>query len=128
LPGQEQAVRANLREATLKLVDAATTDADQLPADFKLLPLEANLRLEKLTQRVLRDYPGVEGGFYIGGEHDEFAGYAFPTEPARGPRGPARREPPPREEQYIRIQARQSASQDSTDVLIESRDVGPSRV
>jgi signal transduction histidine kinase len=32
--------------------------------------------LRKITQSVLRSYPGVEGGFYSNGE---FVGYAFPT-------------------------------------------------
>ena len=87
-------------------------EADRISKARKGLPKDANGRLENLTQSILRDYPGVEGGFYVNHKHDEFAGYAFPTEPLRGPLHDARREPPPREEPYIRIQARQSGSQD----------------
>jgi two-component system, NtrC family, sensor histidine kinase HydH len=61
-------------------------------------------------------------------ERDEFAGYAFPTgaEAVRHP--PRRRDPPPREEPYIRLQAKQSGSQSPGSVIVQSLDVGPSRV
>ncbi len=128
LPGQEQSIRGQLREAGEKLVTAAVPEADRLAQASDGLPKDVNRRLEDITQSVLRDYPGVEGGFYVNHKHDEFAGYAFPTEPQRGPLHEKRREPPPREEPYIRIQARQSAAQDDSEVLVQARDVGPSRV
>lgn len=128
LPGQELRIREMLREASLKLVEAATEEELQSPTDFRSFPKDVNQRLEQLTHRVLIKYPGVEGGFFVNHQHDDFAGYAFPTEPARGPRHEARREPPPREEPYIRLQAKQSAQQEERDPLIQSRDVGPSRV
>jgi two-component system, NtrC family, sensor histidine kinase HydH len=132
-PGREQSIRNELREATLKLVQAAEPDVDQLPLSAKPLPPEADPRLEKLAEQVLRDYPGVEGGFFVNHERDEFAGYSFPTGPPEGPldKGPLRqkrRDPPPREEPYIRLQAKQSASQSDGIVIIQSIDVGPSRV
>ncbi len=128
LPRQEQSVRDLLRTATSKLVQAAEPDADQFSTSVKPLSQEANLRLETLTDSVLRNYPGVEGGFFVNHDRDEFAGYAFPTGPGGGPHGPKRRDPPPREEPYIRLQARQSASQGEGSIIVQSLDVGPSRV
>lgn len=128
LPGQELQIREMLRDAALKLVEAATEDESQWPDVFASLPQDLNQRLEQLTHRTLAKYPGVEGGFYINHQHDDFAGYAFPTEPVRGPGREIRREPPPREEPYIRLQAKQSSQQEEAAPLIQSRDVGPSRV
>jgi two-component system sensor histidine kinase HydH len=134
LPHQEQSVRDQLRAATSKLVQAAEPDASQISTSAKPLSPEANVRLENLTESVLRNYPGVEGGFFVNHGRDEFAGYAFPTGPGPtigpgpGPHGPKRRDPPPREEPYIRLQARQSASQGEGSIIVQSLDVGPSRV
>ncbi len=128
LPAQEQRIRESLRAACLNLVEAATDQDQQIPSDANALPVEIHQSLEKLTRQVLGQYPGVEGGFYVNHQHDDFAGYAFPTEPLHGPHREVRREPPPREEPYIRLQARQSAQQDDSEPLIQSRDVGPSRV
>ena len=128
LPGQEQSIRDQLRAATLNLANASEPEVDHLPTGSKTFPQEANLRLENLADRVLQDYPGVEGGFYVNQERGEFAGYAFPTGPDRGPHRPGRREPPPKEEPFIRLQAKQSTSHSKGDVIVESRDVGPSRV
>lgn len=127
LPGREQSIRDRLRVATLKLVQAAQSEGNLVPARGKSPATGPNRRLEQLVEGVLRDYPGVEGGFYVNHERDEFAGYAFPTGPRDGPHR-ARRDPPPREEPYIRLQARQSASQNEGDVIVQSLDVGPSRV
>ncbi|HUE16164.1 MAG TPA: histidine kinase dimerization/phospho-acceptor domain-containing protein [Planctomycetaceae bacterium] len=128
LPRQEQSVRDQLRAATSKIVQAAEPDVDQFSTSATPLSQEANFRLETLTDGVLRNYPGVEGGFFVNHERDEFAGYAFPTGPGGGPHGPKRRDPPPREEPYIRLQARQSASQGEGSIIVQSLDVGPSRV
>jgi two-component system sensor histidine kinase HydH len=128
LPRQEQSVRDQLRAATSTLVQAAEPEIDQFSTSVKPLSQEANFRLETLTDSVLRNYPGVEGGFFVNQERDEFAGYAFPTGPGGGPHGPKRRDPPPREEPYIRLQARQSASQGEGSIIVQSLDVGPSRV
>jgi two-component system sensor histidine kinase HydH len=128
LPRQEQSVRDQLRAATSKLVQAAEPDVEQFSTSVKPLSQEVNVRLETLTDSVLRNYPGVEGGFFVNHNRDEFAGYAFPTGPGGGPHGPKRRDPPPREEPYIRLQARQSASLGEGSITVQSLDVGPSRV
>jgi two-component system sensor histidine kinase HydH len=128
LPRQEQSIRDQLRAATSKLVQSAEPDVDQFLTSAKPLSHEANLGLETLTDTVLRNYPGVEGGFFVNHDRDEFAGYAFPTGRGGGPHGPKRRDPPPREEPYIRLQAQQSALLGEGSVTLQSLDVGPSRV
>lgn len=128
LPRQELAIRVRLRQASLELAAAANEPDEQLPSDAKKLPKGLNPRLEELTRDVLKNYPGVEGGFYLTNKHDNFVGYAFPSEPMRGPKHETRREPPPKEEPYIRLQAKQTAVQDESEPLIQARDVGPSRV
>jgi signal transduction histidine kinase len=126
LPGQEQTVRRQLQEAALKLVDAAAS-AENVENGDRNISHAMNQRLEELTRGALQLYPGVEGGLYFDRPRDEFAGYAFPSEPNGHPHI-ARRDPPPREEPYIRLQARQSATQEGGEPLVQSRDVGPSRV
>ncbi|OYV85430.1 MAG: hypothetical protein B7Z73_13600, partial [Planctomycetia bacterium 21-64-5] len=84
--------------------------------------------LSDICENTLRDFDGVEGGFYLNGTGDRFSGYAFPTGRPRPPRRHKRDEPPPLEEPYIRIQARQSLSLPVGEVSISVRDVGPSRV
>ena len=128
LPGQELSARSQIREATIRLAKAAEGGLDEISIDESPVSKDANLRLESMTREALQNYPGIEGGFYINHHQDEFAGYAFPSEPEHGPRPPNRREPPPREEKYIRLQARQSAGQEDSEVLIQIRDIGPSRV
>jgi signal transduction histidine kinase len=128
LPGQELQIRDTLGAAARKVAAASLPEADRLPPEFTTLPAGLHRKLERITEEVLQAYPGVEGGFYINQHHDEFAGYAFPTGPVHGPRHEKRRDPPPREEPYIRVQAEQCASQESADPLIQGRDVGPSRV
>src|SRR5438874_11109902 len=85
----------------------STTVTDTLPAHWASVA-DLNTRLRSITERVLRDYPGVEGGFFLGGDQNRFAGVAYPTGPA-GPQGsPQRNDPPPLEMPYIRAQVMQS--------------------
>jgi signal transduction histidine kinase len=126
-PGPELRIH-DLREAGQKLAAAALEQADRLPAEFRTVPPSLNQQLAEIAGQVLRAYPGIEGGFYLSGPHDEFVGFAFPTGPAHGPRHEKRRDPPPREEPYIRLQAAETASQEGSDPLIQAIDVGPSRV
>jgi two-component system sensor histidine kinase HydH len=127
LPGQEEKFRNMVHDASQRLADAATDEAVKLPDDIEVVPESTDARLTDLTRDALAGYPGVEGGFYINSA-DSFAGFAFPSDPARGPKHHGPRTPPPREEPYIRLQAHQSAMQTETSPLIQTRDVGPSRV
>jgi two-component system, NtrC family, sensor histidine kinase HydH len=89
---------------------------------------ELNRRLNIVSQAVLADFPGMEGGFYLAEGVDRFAGYAYPTAPSKHESGLLRTDPPPLEAPYIRLQAQQSLSLTDDEVLSAARDVGPSRV
>ena len=77
------AERVVLGEAT-KTISAALNELSQQyqyravsDSSWTSLPAQArDVSLRGITQTVLRSYPGVEGGFYSGGE---FLGYGFPT-------------------------------------------------
>src|ERR1700743_1544855 len=73
-------------------------------------------RFGQISEQVLKEQPGVEGGFYLNGDLDRFAGYAFPTDRPRRKQHPDKSDPPPLEEPYIRIQARDSLSLPSGEV------------
>lgn len=127
-PGQEAKIRLIMEEASHRLANAVSPEFEASIPDTGPVSAATNQRLEDLTQIVLGPYPGIEGGFFINHDLNEFAGYAFPTGPAHGPRHEKRRDPPPREEPYIRVQAEQSSNQEGTVPLVQIRDVGPSRV
>lgn len=126
LGGQELAIRETARTAGLQLAAAAASVAARESANDSSDDLNAELEL--ITRDVLSRYEGAEGGFYLSGGRDQFLGFAFPSERHPGPRHDVRRDPPPKEEPYIRLQAKQTAGQATSDPLIQSRDVGPSRV
>ena len=85
LPQREFQVRDRLREASQRMADAAKPELGPLQAEddrqFEFL----NERLRAISNRVLVDFPGVEGGFYLNAEFDRFAGYGFPTEQPDSP-------------------------------------------
>lgn len=126
-PGRQESMGAELRETTLKLAAAAEGEEGAVSASVRPVSDEIDARLEALSERILRDHPGVEGGFFVNDQADEFAGYAFPSG-ARGPHPRKRRDPPPKEEPYIRLQARLSTTQAVGTVILQTLDVGPSRV
>jgi two-component system sensor histidine kinase HydH len=126
-PGRQESMGGELRQTTLKLVAATEGEAAAVSPSVRPVSGEIDARLEALSERVLGDHPGIEGGFFVNDQADEFAGYAFPTGP-RGPHPHKRRDPPPKEEPYIRLQARQSTTQAPGTVVLQTLDVGPSRV
>ena len=112
-----------------------------------------NERLRAVSKKVLADFPGVEGGFYLNAEFDKFAGYGFPTEQPdslavggesspvpkmdRSPTGkdlaqpPVPRrgdEPPPKETPFILVEAKHSLALDAGEFHFDLRTVGHSRV
>lgn len=131
LPEREAQARARLRAAGEELAREAAPVVDGLTPGGAVPPEAAAGRLREVSTRVLRQYPGVEGGFYLAGDVDRFAGASLPGEP-HGPRPPPppppRDEPPPKEAPYIRLQARQSLDLPPEDAAVEVHDVGPSRV
>jgi signal transduction histidine kinase len=113
-PELERATRNRLREASSAMAVAAATLVERRP--------------DLSTVDAWHSQSGVEGGFYLNGELDRFAGYAFPTDRPRRKRRPDKSEPPPLEEPYIRVQVRDSLKLPPGEVSVSIRDVGPSRV
>ena len=153
LPQREFQMRDRLREASQRMADAAEPELRSFQAEGGR-PFEAlNQKLRAISDRVLADIPGVEGGFYLDAEFDRFAGFAFPTEPpdslsapddsppvpeeqpalpGKGmsqPFTPHRGdEPPPREGPFILVQVKHSLTLDPGEFQFDVRTIGPSRV
>jgi signal transduction histidine kinase len=100
-------------------------------------------RLRAISDQVLAASPGVEGGFYLDAEFDQFAGFGFPNDPYRpvppDPEDPPKGEglppgsgggddPPPKERPFIRVQAQNCLSLDPGGFDFNVRTIGPSRV
>ncbi|HVX10607.1 MAG TPA: ATP-binding protein [Pirellulales bacterium] len=128
-PELERAARNRLREASSAMAAAAGTLVDHRP-DVSTVDEwhRHSRRFGQITEQVLSKQPGVEGGFYLNGALDRFAGYAFPTDRPKRKQHPDKSDPPPLEEPYIRIQVRDSLTLPSGEVSVSIRDVGPSRV
>ena len=153
----EIAARDRLRAAAAALASDPELAA-ALPADEpgRVVPDPENRRLAAAVRRVLGGYPGTEGGVYLPGS-DQFAGtVVHAPEPAAerdakaekkdkgngkkdkkvaggkaaaAPDGPGgRRDPPPLETESIRQQCRDALAADGGAVVVEVRDIGPSRV
>jgi two-component system sensor histidine kinase HydH len=134
-----------LREASQRMANAAVPEHGRLQAEGRQFEV-LNERLRAISNRVLADFPGVEGGFYLDDEFDRFVGYGFPTDQPglppplpkakdppkeEGPRPlrPGRGDdPPPKERPFILVQAQNSSSLDPGDFNFDVRTVGPSRV
>jgi signal transduction histidine kinase len=153
LPQREFQVRDRLREASQRMAHAVEPELGHLQAQdhrrFEIL----NERLRAVSNRVLAEFPGVEGGFYLDAELDRFAGYGFPSEQPDSPSAsgdstpvpearyspvgkgiaqpPAPRrgdEPPPKEAPFILVQVKHSLALDPAEFQFDVRTVGPSRV
>lgn len=123
---RERELQSQLREASSSMAAAAVRMlSGDRPVSIEQLDARSR-KLREITAQVLKDYPGIEGGFYLDGEFDRFVGYAFPTRRPRHPRG--NDEPPPQEEPYIRVQARKSLGLLPGEYSVTVSDVGPSRV
>jgi signal transduction histidine kinase len=127
-PREQEKVKEQMQEASRKMAEAATGAVAVLPDRPGSSWDEINQRLGAIANAALADYPGVEGGFYLDAGWDRFGGFAFPTDTHRSSGSPARTDPPPREAEYIRLQAQQSLKQAGADPLVGDREVGPSRV
>lgn len=127
-PAVESAMRERLRRASARMAAAAATPIEDARPSRASDWASQGRELSEIAEQVLRSFEGVEGGFYLNGKGDRFSGYAFPTGRPRPPRRQKREEPPPLEEPYIRIQARQSLSLPAGEISVSIRDVGPSRV
>ena len=120
LPGEEPLARDEASAAVERLAeDGAPILKESLGRSNKTEPSRLERRLADLTGTVLVERPGLEGGFYLAEDLDQFTGGVFPTErpppprpppPGRNapppPPAPPRRDPPPLEGAYIRQQIR----------------------
>jgi two-component system sensor histidine kinase HydH len=145
-PHREFEERDRLREASQRMADAAVPELERWQAEDGRQFEALNKRLRAISKRVLADFPGVEGGFYLNAEFDRFAGYAFPTnqpdlpssEQVKRPTSgkgtaqssPQQRgdEPPPKEVPFILVQAKHSLALDPGEIQFDVRTVGLSRV
>lgn len=128
LPERELRARNELGEAGRRMAERAASIVASMPAGPPDELLRFDRQLHDVASEVLAEYPGVEGGFYLNAGGGMFAGYAFPTSTHKDDSGSARREPPPLETPYIRLQAQESLASQTEDSLVNVRDVGPSRV
>ena len=137
LPQGEVEAQQQLREASRRLAEGAEQEFQAQDDDSGHHFEQLNANLRKISERVLRDFPGVEGGFYLSDGIDRFAGYAFPTsEPDRLPENPPPAvrpsrlgdDPPPKESQFILQQAQHSLALETGNYQCDVRTVGPSRV
>lgn len=126
LPGQELRARTTVREASRRMAESANPVIMSSSNGTGDHLEKLNVALREIAMRVLTEFPGVEGGFYLAGGIDRFSGYAT-GKPSSHP-GPPRNEPPPLEAPYIQLQARQSLLEKSGQPLFSVRDVGPSQV
>ena len=125
LPQQELQIRTSLQEASHLRAESAGSALRSLSRDSPKQLEELHQALASVSNQVLTNFPGVEGGFYLR-EANRFSGYGFPTAGAMHPSEPSRTDPPPLEAPLIRQQAQQSLSEQSP--LFTVRDIGPSRV
>ena len=111
--------RDRLREACLRMAQAAEPEFASMETEADLRAL--NEKLRAISRRILADYQGVEGGFYLDARFDRFAGHSFPTGSDSG--APRDDNPPPKETEPILKQSRNSFWEDQDSV----QPVGPSR-
>jgi two-component system, NtrC family, sensor histidine kinase HydH len=124
LPQREFEARSQLQSASYDLAHEARSLAEDLEGKLDPDRDEVDQKLRVISQRVLREYPGVEGGFYVGLD-ERFSGYGYPTS-KHAEIDPSRNEPPPLESPLIRRQAQQTL--DSGDTAMRTEDIETSRV
>jgi two-component system sensor histidine kinase HydH len=128
-PQLERVTRERLLEASSAMAEAATQLTTPRPALGTLQEWNSVAGdLGEISDRILNRFTGVEGGFYLDRDVDRFVGYAFPTDRPQRKRRPDKSEPPPLEEPYIRVQARNSLELPKGEFSVSVHDVGPSRV
>ncbi len=125
-PERERDVREQLTAASRQMTSAAHSFAG-FPPESEDAVHQLNRELGEVTERILRDFPDIEGGFYADDRLDRFLGYAFPSR-AHPPRERDKSDPPPLEAPYIRLQARESLSSPPGETRLSVRDVEASRV
>ncbi len=124
-----------LSEASNRMIQAGSAELTRLiprwPAEVADEHwLEINHRLSELTDSILKDYPGVEGG-YFSEYGKKFVGFAYPTEPVpikrENVKGGFDRSGPP-EREFDLIEIRVNAAIRKNKVLFGVESVPPSTV
>ena len=104
IPRGEQRVRTRLVDAADRIVREAAVPLHSTGSQASLLSPADHERLAAVVAGASATFPERKRGFYIGGAQNQFAGYAYPTDPHKAQER-SRREPPPLETPYIRLQA-----------------------
>ncbi|HEY7330919.1 MAG TPA: ATP-binding protein [Gemmataceae bacterium] len=152
LPQYEAEMQKQLITASRRMAEAASQLLDTAEGrDRSKTPVEWHPRLARITAEALADLHGVEGGFYLRGE---WTGYAFPNDPharpepslpgkhvpgkkGKGKHATAletsslaeRRDPPPKERDFIYAQCKASLNPLLDDTLIvQTTVIPPSRI
>ncbi len=147
LPARQSEMQNQLTAASRRMAEeAAPLVEDAADMRKKKPPGEWHRRLADITAQSLANSPAVEGGFYLGGDWDQFTGYGFPNDPhappepppgkslppppkGKHPPDPPRRDPPPKERAFILAQCRASLTAEPTaSPIVQVLDVPPSRV
>jgi signal transduction histidine kinase len=124
LPQRELEARNDVRAASDEMAREAKELADRLRGKLDPNREETDEKLRAIANKVLQDYPGVEGGYFVALD-DRFAGYAYPTS-KHAPSTLVRNEPPPLEAPIIRKQAQECLDEGA--MSLKTEDVELSRV
>ena len=146
-PQGEEQVQNRLREASRRMADVANSEIGDWNGHQQRKFEVVNPRLRQVSDQVLREFPGVEGGFYLSDGIDRFAGFGFPTKAGARPPGggPSSTntdhtskagepsvalgdDPPPKEAPFVLVQARHSLTLPAGEFQFDVRTVGLSRV
>jgi two-component system sensor histidine kinase HydH len=153
LPQHEAEMQKQLIEASRRMAEEAAALLLDSPDELnhKKSPREWHPRLARITTEALAELYGVEGGFYLRGE---WAGYAFPNDPnappapllpgkhlpgkkgkgkhpslREGPLLPERRDPPPKERDFIYAQCKASLNAGlGAPPIVQTTEIPPSRI
>jgi two-component system, NtrC family, sensor histidine kinase HydH len=137
MPASEAQTQQKLTAASHRMAEEASALLASLTAPPSTdPPSDWPQRLTDITSRVLNDYPGVEGGFYLAGPWGHFTGHAYPNDPHPPPQAPPSphgqprpiMDPPPREKLFITAQCQASLTRDSGEFVAQVTDIPPSRI
>lgn len=151
LPGRQEEISHKLSDASRRMAEeAAPLLEDEAIKTGKEPSPEWYRRLAEITRQALADLP-AEGGFFLNSDWNEFTGFAFPNDPHPPPEtgpspqrppgkkhkhgtapplpAPPRREPPPRETDFVVTQIHTSLVAEPDELpIVQTRQIGPSHV
>ena len=137
MPARQAQTQQKLTEASHRMADEAAALLSVLPSPSPSEPpTDWPRRLTEITARILADYPGVEGGFYLAGPWGRFTAHAFPNDPHPPPKAPTppqgepppTTDPPPREKPFIAAQCQASLEHGPGQTIAQVTNIPPSRI